>query len=162
MSDFKYIQNLIILWEGTKYTNNPSDLGGPTKYGISERAYPHLDIENLTLEEALPIYKSDYWDKYKLGLILKQSLANKIFLMLINMNPSSATVCVQSAINAVGGVVIMDGIFGTKTLTSLNLAPQDWLMDRIRLELCKHYAGRVRDNKTQITNLEGWIWRAIA
>jgi lysozyme family protein len=43
------------------YVNNPSDLGGETKWGISKRAYPNLDIKNLTPQQALDIYTKDYW-----------------------------------------------------------------------------------------------------
>lgn len=32
-----------------------------TKYGISAASYPHLDIKNLTLEQANEIYYRDYW-----------------------------------------------------------------------------------------------------
>jgi lysozyme family protein len=32
-----------------------------TKYGISAMTYPHLDIKNLTLEEAKQIYLRDFW-----------------------------------------------------------------------------------------------------
>ena len=47
-------------WEGG-YVNNPKDPGGETKYGISKRAYPKLDIKNLTRERANEIYYTDYW-----------------------------------------------------------------------------------------------------
>lgn len=47
------------------YVNNTYDKGGETKYGISKTAYPHLDIANLTLEQAKAICKRDYWYKYK-------------------------------------------------------------------------------------------------
>ncbi len=43
------------------YTNDPRDPGGETKYGISKRSYPHLDIANLTLDAARDIYHYDYW-----------------------------------------------------------------------------------------------------
>ena len=34
-------------WEGgDKYTNDPIDPGGETKYGISKRAYPDIDIKS--------------------------------------------------------------------------------------------------------------------
>ena len=45
------------------YVNNPADPGGETKWGISKRAYPNLDIKNLTPEQACDIYSHDYWDK---------------------------------------------------------------------------------------------------
>ena len=34
------------------YVDDPVDRGGETKYGISKRSYPDLDIANLTLEQA--------------------------------------------------------------------------------------------------------------
>lgn len=48
------------------YTNDPNDAGGETKWGISKRAHPDVDIANLSLEDALAIYRSAYWDFYKL------------------------------------------------------------------------------------------------
>lgn len=47
------------------YTNDPRDPGGETKWGISKRANPDLDIKNLTLGEAIERYKRNYWDAYK-------------------------------------------------------------------------------------------------
>lgn len=44
-------------------STNKSDRGGVTKFGISKRSYPNLDIPNLTKEDAIHIYKRDYWDK---------------------------------------------------------------------------------------------------
>lgn len=45
------------------YVNDPDDSGGETKYGISKRAYPNLDIKNLTIEQAHAIYEKDYFSK---------------------------------------------------------------------------------------------------
>ena len=51
-------------WEGgDKYTNDPVDPGGETKYGISKKAYPDVDIKSLTLQEASRLYEKDYWLK---------------------------------------------------------------------------------------------------
>ena len=44
------------------YTNNPADPGGETKFGISRRSYPNVDIANLTLEGAKEIYLRDFWN----------------------------------------------------------------------------------------------------
>ncbi len=52
----------VFKWEGG-YVNDPGDPGGETKYGISKRAYPNLDIYNLTKEQAVQIYLRDYWNK---------------------------------------------------------------------------------------------------
>lgn len=45
--------------------NHPKDPGGHTKYGISKRQYPSVDIAALTLDDAKAIYKRDYWDAIK-------------------------------------------------------------------------------------------------
>ncbi|MDD5060661.1 MAG: glycosyl hydrolase 108 family protein [Candidatus Marinimicrobia bacterium] len=45
------------------YSNDPNDPGGETNYGISKRSYPSLDIKKLTREQAIEIYRTDYWQK---------------------------------------------------------------------------------------------------
>ena len=52
----------VIGFEGG-YTLDPKDPGGETNWGISKRAYPSIDIKNLTREGAKEIYKRDYWDR---------------------------------------------------------------------------------------------------
>ena len=37
------------------YVNDPKDPGGETNFGISKRAFPDLDIKNLTEEDAIEI-----------------------------------------------------------------------------------------------------------
>jgi len=56
------------------FQNNPRDPGNwtggkpgvgelkGTKYGISAASYPHLDIADLTWEQASDIYRGDYWE----------------------------------------------------------------------------------------------------
>jgi lysozyme family protein len=43
------------------YVNNPTDPGGETKFGISKRSYPAVDIKNLTKDKASAIYYIDFW-----------------------------------------------------------------------------------------------------
>lgn len=44
------------------YVNDPDDPGGETKFGISKRSYPQLNIAMLTRESAIHIYKRDFWE----------------------------------------------------------------------------------------------------
>lgn len=44
------------------YTNRDIDPGGETKWGISKKAHPSVDIKNLTKQAAMDIYRTDYWD----------------------------------------------------------------------------------------------------
>jgi uncharacterized protein YgiM (DUF1202 family) len=51
-----------VLQEEGGYTPGlAGDRGGETNFGISRLAYPELDIANLTLPEAVAIYRRDYW-----------------------------------------------------------------------------------------------------
>lgn len=60
INNFRRALQFTLSWEGG-YVNDPDDPGGETKWGISKRSYPHLDIKNLSPEEALEIYHRDYW-----------------------------------------------------------------------------------------------------
>ncbi len=61
MDKFRKSLQFTLKWEGG-YSNDSSDPGGETKWGISKRAYPDLDIGNLTPQQAADIYAKDYWD----------------------------------------------------------------------------------------------------
>lgn len=43
------------------YSNNSKDPGGETQWGISKRSYPHLNIKELTRDDAIQIYYEDFW-----------------------------------------------------------------------------------------------------
>jgi lysozyme family protein len=66
MSFFDAAFQIVVGVEGG-YNNDAADPGGETKYGISKRAYPLVDIAALSLDEAKAIYLKDYWDALNLG-----------------------------------------------------------------------------------------------
>lgn len=71
---FERAMEFLARWEGG-YQANPEDHGNwtggkkgvgelkGTKFGISAASYPHLDIANLTFDEAKAIYRRDYWER---------------------------------------------------------------------------------------------------
>ena len=72
----------VLLWEGGLSTN-AADPGGVTNWGISAKAYPDLDIVNLTKEQAIEIYERDYWSKAGCEC-LPQPLAFVVFNAAVN------------------------------------------------------------------------------
>lgn len=60
---FLHMWPFIVEWEGSAYENDPSDPGGPTRWGIDHRSHPNVDIRNLTEDQAKQIYWDDYWQK---------------------------------------------------------------------------------------------------
>lgn len=64
-----------VLGEEGGYVNNPADPGGETNWGISKRAFPDVDIKNLTRSAAIEIYRKNYWDPllpYHLAPVLQR------------------------------------------------------------------------------------------
>lgn len=60
-SQFEVAYKFVKQWEGG-YVNDAADPGGETKFGISKRAYPDVNIKDLNEDEAKAIYKKDYYD----------------------------------------------------------------------------------------------------
>ena len=88
MGDFQQSVAFVLQQEGG-YVNNPADPGGETKYGISKRAYPQLDIASLTREQATQIYYTDYWLPSGADS-LPQPLALVVFDTAVNLGVSRA------------------------------------------------------------------------
>ena len=106
---------LLIGHEGG-YAHDPKDPGGETKFGISKRAYPEVDVANLTLNEAKEIYKIDYWD-ILLAEELPEEIRFSVFDAAVNSGNRQAIKWLQQAVG-----VIDDGIIGPKTLAAINEA----------------------------------------
>ncbi len=56
--NFKKCMAFVLKMEGG-YWDDPS--GGPTKFGISQKWHPKVDVKNLTIEQAIEIYYTEYW-----------------------------------------------------------------------------------------------------
>lgn len=87
-ADFAAAVEFVLRHEGG-YVNDPSDPGGETKYGISKRAYPSLNIAALTREQAVAIYERDYW-RASGAPSLPMPLALVVFDTAVNMGVTRA------------------------------------------------------------------------
>lgn len=75
---------------GGKITNIAGDRGGVTKYGISEKSgLSPNQIKNLTEEQAIAIYKHQYWDKAGVGN-MPPEMQLEAFDTSVNMGPGRA------------------------------------------------------------------------
>jgi len=148
MSGFDAAVKMVLKHEGG-YVNHPSDPGGETNFGISKRAYPDVDIANLTEEEAAEIYRADYWGKIK-GDLLPVPVAILIFDWAVNSGVSRAVKALQTAVGADA-----DGILGSRTVAAVveayNASPRD-ICDMIT----SYRQTFVRNIKTYETFGKGW------
>lgn len=107
------------------YVDDPHDPGGCTKYGISSRAYPDLDITSLTREQAREIYRSDYWDPCRCDE-LPSGVDLLVFDCAVNQGRHAAIVILQQATGAA-----VDGIIGPQTITHAHAGRPDIVMREI-------------------------------
>jgi lysozyme family protein len=97
------------------YVNDPNDPGGETKFGISKRQYPDLDIALLTAEDASEIYHDDYWVPMHCDDI-PGPLAMCVFDEGVNTGQHEAVLLLQRAV----GAQPTDGKIGPNTIAQAN------------------------------------------
>lgn len=93
-----------VLGEEGGYTNNPADPGGETQWGISKRAFPNVDIKNLTREGAIDLYRKSYWQP----------------LVPYGLSPRFMAVAFECAIN--------QGLSRCKALVEASKGQLEWFM----------------------------------
>ena len=111
LSNFEASIALVLKSEGG-YVNSPADPGGETNFGISKRAYPSVDIKNLTVAAASDIYRRDYWNAIH-GDELPAGLDYAVLDYAVNSGVSRAVKALQTKLS-----VPADGVMGPVTLAA--------------------------------------------
>lgn len=147
------------------YVNDPHDRGGETKFGISKRAYPELNIAALTEDEACAIYQRDYWRAIR-GDELPGPLALAVFDGAVNHGVPAAVKTLQRALANLGlDDVHADGLVGPATLHAAKLCwaehAEATLGELFALRAI-YYADIVRTTPTQGKYHRGWMKRVMA
>lgn len=134
--NYEYSFEKVIGHEGG-FTKDPKDRGNwtsgkcgvgelkGTKYGVSCMAYPDEDIENLKLERAHEIYKTDYWDKMR-GDDLPGGVDYACFDQAINSGSKRSVQWLQGAVG-----VNVDGKMGPVTLGAAQAQDEITTIDRM-------------------------------
>ena len=148
----------VILKHEGGYVNDPVDPGGETNMGISKRAYPYLNIKELTKKDAKDIYFKDYWLKAKCSK-LPEELRMIYFDMVVNMGKSRAVKILQGAITAKGVKTAVDGGIGPQTIS--NALKSGLEPDRLRSYRVKYYADLIGRKPKLEKYWFGWYRRAL-
>ncbi|MBZ6379088.1 hypothetical protein B5C34_09525 [Pacificimonas flava] len=114
------------------YSDHPSDRGGRTMLGITERVARRWGysgaMRDLPLATAVAIYRSLYWDSLELDRIAEDfsgAIAAELFDTGVNMGPGKAAEFLQQALNALNrqerdwADIAVDGDLGPATLRAL-------------------------------------------
>jgi len=136
------------------YTLDENDLGGETNWGISKKAYPNLDIKNLTIEQAKEIYRKDYWNPCKCDE-LPSHLAIAVFDAAVNMGVKTSIRMLQTSLG-----VISDGIIGDKTISAA-FKSGIGTARRLMAERMARYTSIITNNPTQQVFSVNWNYRVL-
>lgn len=147
------------------------DSGGATRYGISKKAFPSLDVENLTIEKAIEIYYAFYRGSQAYRLLYPLSLLH--FNFSFNGGQETAGAMLQRAINSLlsnpDEKIEVDGKLGPRTMAALEVVmkcvPAGFprLVDRYLIEIYLRYTDLGNRRKDGVFHLRqylaGWLNR---
>ena len=162
MADFEIAVKKTLDLEGG-YVNNPNDYGGETKFGITKRWYPDVDIPNLTIEGAKEIYKKDFWDRLKLDYVKSQAIADEMFDTAVNMSWFDAAKILQKSLNLLRKDQLkVDGLIGPMTLAVMNsYKPSTALLIALNGYQFMNYEEQASENPVQKNFIKGWLLNRV-
>ena len=155
MADFNEAVEKTLVNEGG-YVFDKDDRGGETNFGISKRAYPNVDIKNLTIAGAKEIYKRDYWDRVRGDEIKSQKVAFELFDTAVNMGVRTSSKLIQGCVR-----VTPDGAIGIKSLEAINATNEEILLLRFKLAKIARYTYLAKKRPENRKFLLGWINRTL-
>jgi lysozyme family protein len=176
MADFKQAFTHTLKFEDAHLSGKVTvDAGGRTRFGIAARFHPDLPDAFFTgpaedaLAEAEKIEEAGYWTVLRMGEILEQDVANKLFDMAVNMGVRQAGVLAQRAANGLlqdmpvpAARLMEDGVIGAKTLGAINALDPGAYVQALRDLSAALYRHIASINPAQAVNLTGWLRRAEA
>ena len=156
--NFSDIIQIVLKHEGgARVSKDPDDPGGVTKYGISKKTFPQYDIENLSEDDAVDIYKRHFWEPSKAGKVAAE-IRLDYFDACVNMGQGRAVKILQQTVNASkGNKISVDGRIGPQTIAaSKRVDPL-----RFRAYRILHYAKLIAKNPTLEKYYFGWFRRSL-
>jgi lysozyme family protein len=161
MSQFAAAIGGLLKNEGSALVSNDHGRGA-SKYGITLATYRELhpaatddDIARLGPEQATAFYRTAFWERYHLGLLEDQEVANKVLDLGVNMGGGTAVRLLQRAI----GVSPADGVLGPKTAAAVNKRQPAIVMQGLRTAGAQYYQELVQRRPDYKPCLPGWLAR---
>ncbi|MGE4469354.1 MAG: glycoside hydrolase family 108 protein [Desulfovibrio sp.] len=173
--DFKQALAFTLRWEGgDRFTDDPRDPGGATRYGISYRFLENLpleladvngdgqvgweDVRAMELEQATAIYRRCFWDMLHLNEQGQPCLALVLFDTAVNCGGVRAVRWFQEALG-----VAVDGILGSRSLAAWKRASaREWDIARqVMARRREHYWNLADKTTWGAVYIKGWLNRTF-
>jgi len=170
MTPFERAVRFVLNQEGG-YSNNPSDRGGETNFGISKRFLDSLPddeplkikpLKEFTIPDAEYLYKKYFWDSSKFTNVVNPQIRIKFFDMAVNLGTKEASLLLQKAYNELypDTHIKEDGIIGEKSINAINFCNYLALYNTYVDLIIKYYKQLVINHAEQEKFLKGWLKRA--
>jgi lysozyme family protein len=145
VADFDTSADFVLKQEGGM-SNRPDDSGGETKYGVSKKSFPDVDVANLTPDAAKELYRNYWLFDWS---VLPQNEATLLLSLSINMGLTQVVSLTQKALG-----IIVDGKWGEMTQSAVLRTPNAGVY--IAGQAIKFYESL---NKPEFMN--GWVMRVL-
>ena len=153
--------------EGSKYTNDPIDNGGPTKYGITLKDLQQFNpsateeaVKNLTEEQAYKIYYDEYIIKSNYHKIVNDYIRYSMIDFGVNSGIYRATKEMQKILKYnYDNSIEIDGICGDKTINTINNNSSISLFAEINFARKNFLMDIVINKPSQEKFIKGWLNR---
>lgn len=172
--DEKIIDRIFVMEGGDKYTNRKADLGGPTRWGVTQGTLAKWrrptrvtaeDVMNLGEAEARDITYEMYIVQPGFHRITNPDLRHALIDFTYLFGADDSIPALQRIVGA-----RPDGVLGPATAAAANAAEARGVINKLAVERIKLHAQRVVDDAksrgnfegTQLENLRGWDNRATA
>jgi len=169
MSQFQPALIYTLNWEDPKreYRSVP-DKGGFAIAGINSAAWPDdfksiVEVPlNQRAQKVFDFYQKNFWNPMKVGGILSQNLANRIFDMGVNASDRTSIHLLQRAIIVCGKPISDDGFLGPETMEAANSIDVERLLAAFRTQRFHYYKEIVDNHPEDAKYLREWEKRALA
>jgi len=147
----------VVLKNEGGFAHDPTDGGGRTQFGISEKSNPSAWADGKVTEaEARAIYETKYVKSPGFDRIKDPQLQTQLIDFAVNSGPAVAIMKLQAILG-----IPVDGILGPETLDSLSTQDIRSVNNQLVAERIKMIGKIVSRNVAQVRFLNGWLSRAL-
>lgn len=156
------INRVIRIEGGKRFTDDPDDPGGKTRFGITERLARHHgyagSMRRLPRDVAVRIYRAEFWDPLRLDDVLRANLprtADEMLESSVNCGAWRTGEWLQSVLRAMGAELLVDGAVGPRTVAALREVVR-------RRRRSRSSAGEIDDVLyAALNSMQGWWYLSI-
>jgi lysozyme family protein len=152
----------IIRAEGSTFTNDPTDRGSATKFGITQATLSDFlgrpatveEVQNMAEDTARAIYQRKYITTPGFGRIVDDQVRAAAIDWGVNSGPATAIRSLQSIVG-----VTIDGVLGPATATAINSTSQTKLLLALSKARAVYVAAICERDPSQVRFIKGWTTR---